>query len=140
MSKITPGKIVRVIAAPSLKEVISIQITLLWLNGFNNRKGLTELDLKLGSMYDAIHKTDPDKSLIIKVIECGKVYVQVEVTEINGFVERSEFMETRKWNFYEIRSKEYQKNIDDLLEIQKLAVELGCKDLFDKCKRELMPT
>jgi hypothetical protein len=97
------------------------------------------MDLKAGRMYDAIHKTDPDKSVIIKVVECGKVYVQVEIIEVNGFVEKSEFMILNRWIFFEIRSKEeYQRNIDDLLEIQRLAVDLGCKDLFDKCRRELV--
>ncbi|MGA4718840.1 hypothetical protein [Fictibacillus nanhaiensis] len=95
------------------------------------------MDLKAGCMYDAIHKTEPNKSVIIKVVECGKVYAQVEIKEINGPVRAGEFINLSRWNFYEIRTGDAPKDEDSLLEIQRLAVELGNKDLFDRCNKDL---
>lgn len=95
------------------------------------------LNLKMGSFYDAIHKKDKDKAVIIKVVAIGIAYIEVEVIDISGHVKKSEFMEVRRWSFYEIRSSnDFQSNKEDLLEIQRLAVELGCRDLFEKCRPE----
>lgn len=92
------------------------------------------MNLKMGKFYDAIHKQDKGKAVIIKVVEIGIAYIEVEVMDISGYIKKSEFMEVRKWNFYEIRSKDdFQTNEADLLDIQRLAVELKCKDLFQKC-------
>jgi hypothetical protein len=99
------------------------------------------MDLKMGKFYDAIHKKDMGKAVIIKVVSVGIAYIEVEVVDISGYIRKSEFMEVRKWNFYEIRSMDdFQSNEADLLEIQWLAVELGYKDLFDKCSSARLKT
>jgi hypothetical protein len=94
------------------------------------------MNLKAGHMYDAIHKKE-DKSIMFEVVECGRRYIQVHIHEINGEVLKNEFLDMRLWSFYEIRNKEHQQYQNDLIEIQRLAVNLGCKDLFDKCKKDL---
>jgi hypothetical protein len=107
------------------------------------------MDLKKGVLYDAIHKKqtyfDPElqrdvkKTMVIEIVRKGILYHDIVIHEICGEeIKRDDIIAGHLWDYYEISPKEdYQKNGMDLFEIQWLAVELGCKDLFDKCKRDL---
>jgi hypothetical protein len=106
------------------------------------------MNLKEGVLYDAIHKTETfydtelqaevKLSMILEIRTIGKMYHDVIIHEKCGYdLRKNEFIYAEKWDFYEIRKGDPSKDEDSLLEIQRLAVELGNKDLFDRCNKDL---
>jgi hypothetical protein len=100
------------------------------------------MELKKNGMYEAVYLKDINKIMtFISEFDTNKTdkWFYARIVDDSNFYNSTYAFYSEDWFFYELSQKgSFEHNAGDLAIIQSLAVNLGCKDLFDKCRIDLM--